>query len=217
MQNYKLLIRASSMSQFLTSGRAKDKVFGDTALNLIKKTAVADVFNLHKGFSSKETEKGDLMETKSIELYNLLYFTEYKKNAVRITENGFTGECDIDDPNNSLIIDIKNAWSADSFSWTADDLAQKAKKAGYDDQLRTYMMLYNRDNAQIAETLLSTPIDLIPSYEDVTYHEVDHIPANKRITIIDYKRDRDWEEMVQERYLQAEKIYNEFINQILNK
>ncbi len=217
MSNYQLLIRASSASDFLKSGRSKADEFGETAINLIKSIAISDLFGLKKQVSSKEMQKGIDLEHEAIELVNLLEFNSYKKNDVRITKDGFTGECDIDSPNERLIRDVKCAWSADTFSWTEEELLKKCKKLGYEEQLRIYMMLYNRDRACIDEVLLTTPSYLVPVYEDADFHEVDHIPESKRKTTVFFNRDLEWEQRLLERYAKAEKIYDEFINQITIK
>ena len=215
MDNYKLIVRASACSQLMTNDRT-GKQMGDTAKGLIKSIAVADVFGLRPQFSSKETEKGHWMEQDAIELLNRLEFQSYQKNMTRVTWEGFTGECDIHAPEQSLIRDIKCAWSASTFSWTTDELEAKAKKAGYDIQGRVYMMLYKCDYFKLDEVLLTTPSDLL-KFDDEDFHSVDHIAENKRITTIAFERDAEFEERLFERYQQAEKFYNEYINQLLNK
>jgi hypothetical protein len=217
MKDYKLIIRASSVSDFLKSGRSKSEEFGETAISLIKSIAIKDVFGLVKSVSAKEMDKGTMLEAESIEMLNGMLFASYFKNEVRVTQNGFSGECDIDSESESLIIDMKNSWSASSFAWTKDELVSKCKKAGYEEQLRTYMMLYNRDHAKLVDVLQTTPMELLPPYEDYDYHDVDHIQIQKRITIIDFERDKEWEERLLERYAKAELIYNEFINQLISK
>ncbi len=217
MSNFKLLIRAHQTKSFCTSGRTKDEEFGETAISLIHDIALFDLYRLKKHVSTKEMEKGILLEPDAIEMMNRVYFRSYTKNTVRKTEHGFTGECDIDSEPESLVRDMKNAWSADTFSWTREQLEKKAKKSGYDLQLRTYMMLYNRDGSRLDEVLLSTPFDLIPPYEDPDFHEVDHIAEAKRITTIEDTRDKLWEEWLLERHYKAEKIYQSFIEEIQNK
>jgi len=217
MSNYKLLIRAHQASNFCTSGRGKDEEFGETALGLIQDIAIYDLFGLKKHVSTKEMEKGIELENESIQLLNRVNFRNYTKNTVRITANGFTGECDIDSEAESLVRDMKNAWSSDTFSWTKKQLEKKSKKSGYDTQLKVYMMLYGRENSKLDEVLLSTPLHILPPYEDPTFHEVDHIEESKRITTIEYKRDRLWEEWLLERHAKAEIIYQQFIEEIGNK
>jgi hypothetical protein len=214
MSNYKLLIRASSGKAFCTKGKSKDAEFGDVAIGLIQSIAIDNYFGIKEQISSKEMDKGIIMESEAIEMVNRLEFKQYVKNIVRINDKGFTGECDIDDKEGNLIRDIKNAWSPKTFSWTSDMLADKVKKSGHDIQLRIYMMLFDRDYACVDEVLLSTPIDLIPMYDDPDYHDVDRIPEHKRHTKFELERDKLWEEWLLERYEKAEKIYNEFINQL---
>lgn len=215
--DYKLIIRASSMKQFLSTGRSKSEEFGATAISLIKDFAIYDYLGKRKQISSKEMDKGITLENDAIQVINQLEFKNYRKNNARITHNGFAGECDIDSKEENLIRDIKCAWSMSTFSWSKSDLLKKCKESGYEDQVRTYMMLYQRDYAKVDEVLLSTPFELIPSYEDEDYHDVEDIPLSKRHTFVEFTRDMAWEDMVHERYLKAEKIYNEFINELQNK
>lgn len=212
----KLIIRASSVSQLLTNGRDR-KSMGDTAKGLIKSIAIRDLYGLEAQVNTKEMDKGTWLEGDGIELINRVEFKQYEKNTIRITEGGFTGECDIDSEKEDLIRDLKLAWTSNSFSWTKDDLIGYCKKGGYESQLRTYMMLYCRSYAKLDHLLLSTPIDLVPPYEDSDFHDVDHIPEEKRLTTIEFKRDAIWEEKLLERYYEAEKYYNSFVQEIERK
>ena len=214
MSNYNLLVRASAVSKLLTNDRS-GKQMGETAKSLIQEQAIQDLYNLRPSFSSKETDKGNWCEQLAIDELTALDFHQYQKNEVRIHKNGFTGECDID--TGTKIIDIKNAWSASTFSWTEEQLIAKIKKSGYEDQLRTYMMLYDREESELVEVLLSTPEDLLGYSDDAEFHNVDHIPIEKRITRQSFTRCKEWEEKLLERYEQANQYYQSFINQILNK
>jgi hypothetical protein len=216
MKDYKLQVRASQVSKLITNDRT-GKSMGDTAKNLIRSIAIQDVFGLKTEISSKEIKKGITLENDAIELLNLVEFKQYKKNTARVVCNGFSGECDIDSISESLIRDIKCAWSHDTFSWTKDELFAKSKKSGYEEQLRTYMMLYDRDNAKLDEILLTTPIELIPDYMDFDLFDYDEIPMQKRITTIEYKRNKDWESALMERYKEASIYYDNYVQQILNK
>lgn len=216
MKDYQLLIRASSGSDFMTNDRS-GKAMGETAKSMIKKIAIEDVFGLRSSISSREMEKGTWLEEDAIAMLNRLEFKSYEKNTERKTSNGFTGECDIYSPNESLIRDIKNAWSADTFSWTKDELEAKVKKSGYDTQGRIYMMLWDCDFFKLDEVLLSTPVDLLGYNDSPEFHDYDAIPENKRITTIEFNRDKLFEERLQERYHEANNYYQSYINQLLNK
>lgn len=215
MEDFKLIARASACSQLLTSDRS-GKGLGETAKSYIQSVAIRDAFGLTPIFSSKETEKGTWMEQDAIDLLNRMEFKNYQKNTVRMNFEGFTGECDIHAPEESLIRDIKCAWSAKTFSWTKAELEAKAKKSGYDTQGRVYMMLYNCDHFKLDEVLLTTPPELV-GFEDAEFHEYDHIPENKRITTIAFERCTNWEGRLFERYELAAKYYKEYLTEILNK
>jgi len=72
---------------------------------------------------TKEINKGHAVEDTSIILYNYVFFTNHVKNTVRKTENGLTGECDIDDENSDTIIDAKSSWSLLTFPAFEEDIA----------------------------------------------------------------------------------------------
>lgn len=218
MNNYKLSVRSSKAKAFMTKGRNKSDVFGETALEYIYQNALAQVFNLYPEVSTKQMDKGNMVEADSIEMLNRNWFRNYKKNEVRMLTDRFTGECDIHSESESLIIDIKNAWDWTTFCWTKSQLDKVCHKSGYIEQLRMYMMLYRADYAQVVQTLLDTPMELLGAWDDPSQHEYDHIPELARITATDpIKRDLLWEEELNERYELAEPIFNQFVNEILSK
>ena len=75
------------------------------------------VYSYERTISSKYLEKGLMVENDSIELYNSVFFTSLEKNTERRDNEWITGECDIAAPRK--IIDIKSAWSLDTFPATA--------------------------------------------------------------------------------------------------
>jgi hypothetical protein len=133
--------------------------------------------------SSKYTEKGLIVEDESIRLFNELFFTNYQKNTERKTNAWLTGECDID--TGTEIIDVKSSWSKVTFP----ELPEDGHKNDYEWQVRGYMMLWNRERAKVAYCLVDTPDELI-GYENPELHQMDQLPLNMRITIVEYERDR---------------------------
>lgn len=205
------------MSDFLTKGRRKDEEFGETALTYLKELALKEVLGIEKKISSKYLDKGILMEDKVIELYNRVHFKSYKKNEKRITKYGISGCCDIDSEKENKILDAKSSWSKNTFPFFAENVEKEIKKGGYEDQIRGYMMIYDRDFGEIFFGLVDTPPELI-GYENIEDHEVEHLPESIRISrskIIE--RNKEWEDKFLERHEKAEKIFNNYCNEIAIK
>ena len=176
-----LNIRASSLSEIMTDPKGKDETLSVGAKTFIAKQAKQFVYGYDERFSSKYTEKGLLVENKSIELLNSVTFSNYTKNEERKTNEWLTGEADIV---SDKIIDIKSSWSLVTFPAVAADGENK----GYEWQVRAYMMLWELEQAEIAYCLVSTPDHLV-GFEDKDIHYVDHIAPELRVTLIKYQRD----------------------------
>lgn len=176
------------------------------------KTAVENmakelVYGYTRTFTSKYTDKGLAVENESIALYNSVHFTNYAKNTERKTNDWITGECDIF--TGSRIVDIKSAWSLDTFPVTA---AQGADTT-YEWQLRAYMWLWDVEEAEVAYCLVSTPDELI-GYEPLEYHFVDEIPEVLRVTRVQYTRDRALEDRIRVKVEAANRYLDQVVKQI---
>lgn len=199
--------RASSLGEIMTDPKGKDEVLSVGAKTAITKMAKELVYGYDEEISSKYMEKGILVEDQSIALYNEVFFTNHKKNTVRLTNKWITGECDISTP--SKIIDIKSSWSLATFPAIAANGADK----GYEWQCRAYMWLWNVDEAEVAYCLVNTPDELI-GYEQQELHYVDHITPELRITRVHYKRDKALEEKIATRVEDANLYLDAMVKQI---
>jgi hypothetical protein len=202
-----LKIRASSLADIMTDPKGKDETLSVGAKTAITKQAKEFVYGYDEKFSSKYTEKGLLVEDQSIELLNSVFFTNYKKNAERKTNDWLTGEADLVTPNS--IIDIKTSWSLATFPC----LAAEGENKTYEWQLRAYMMLWDLDQAQIAYCLVNTPDHLI-GYEDKALHQVEHIAPELRVTLLNYTRDKALEDKIKLKVDEARKYYDKIVKQI---
>jgi hypothetical protein len=152
---------------------------------------------------SKYTQKGIIVEDESIALYNERFFTSYRKNKERRTNEYITGECDIF--TGEKIIDIKSSWSLATFP----ALSAQAHKTEYEWQMRGYMWLWDCEQAEVAYCLVDTPGELI-GYENPHLHQFDvselreePLPIELRITTITYLRDRAIENRIARRVTAA--------------
>lgn len=121
------------------------------------------------------------------------------------------GTCDID--TGKKIIDIKSSWDKKTFP----KLPEKAYDSDYEWQVRGYMWLYNRESAEVAHCLVSTPEHLLNDYDNLTLHDCDNIPIEKRITICKYERDLEKEAQIIEKVKECRRYAEYYLNKINHK
>lgn len=203
-----ILFRASALAEIMTDSKTKDEPLSKGAKTYLEVMAKEVVYSYRKTISGKEMEKGILVEDESIALYNEVFFTKHKKNAVRKNNEWITGECDIDAGN--LIIDIKSSWSIPTFPATTATALACCKERGYDWQMRAYMMLWNADAAEVAFCLVNTPDELI-GHEDAELHYVDQINPALRVTVARFERDMLLEDKIKFKVDAARKYLKELV------
>jgi len=200
-----------------------DILLSETCRTWIKGLAKHAFYDYEVQISSKYFDKGHGVEDDSIELLNSVLFTDYKKNTDRKQAqhaDGFdwlTGECDIYSEPDRLIRDIKSSWDIETFPAFTEDAEKKIKTAGYDWQMRGYMILWDAKKAIIDVCLVDTPPELLSNFDNWDLHEVDHIAPEKRITSVTVERSESIEAEIMERYNAANKFYKECINQLKSK
>lgn len=168
------------------------------------------VYGYEKAVTSKYLEKGQLVEGDSIELYNSVFFASLAKNTERRENEWITGECDLVTP--AKIIDIKSAWSLDTFPVTA----LQAHDADYEWQGRAYMWLWERPQFEVAWCLVDTPPELI-GYEDEALHYVSHLNPALRVTTARYQRDPTLEERIKTKVQAANAYIEQAIRDIVEQ
>ena len=193
----------SSIGKLMTNGRGKNEV-GATAKSYIKQVAKENFYGYRSEINNKYIQKGLMQEQDSIDLLNTVRFEGYIKNDVRMVNEVMTGECDI--VTNDSIIDIKTSWSLDTFPVLAED----GYDALYEWQLRAYMMLYDRPNAELIYCMVTTSNELLNEWENLDIHRVDHIAPEKRITVLSFERNEDKEIEMLDRLKWASEYYDEY-------
>lgn len=184
--------RASGLFNLMTDPRNKGEVLSEGAKTYLDRCAKELFYDYTTEAGSKETAKGLEVEDQAIELFNSVFFTDYKKNTERRETDYLTGECDIF--TGSEIIDIKSSWSIATFPATV----RAGDKKEYEWQARAYMHLWDVPRATIAYCLVDTPDHLV-GYEDENLHIVSHISPELRITRVRYERDEALEKKLIER------------------
>ena len=188
MQN--LRIRCSALGKIMGEPRKKTDILTQTK-TYIESLVKQEIYDYKVEITSKYFDKGNMCEQDSIDLYNSVFFTNHKKNTVRLFNEFIEGECDIIAPNE--IIDIKTPWSKETFPALPDDGINK----DYEWQLRGYMWLYNKDNAALAYCLVDTPDSLIEWENNLSIHHVSEIAPELRITLLKFERDTKIEKQIE--------------------
>ena len=217
------LINCSQIGKIMSEPRSKkDKEAGllsKTAQSYCKDWVKEQIYSRRKEFTSKYTDKGNIMEDHSIDIISdHLGLGMLLKNEQR-SENGImTGTPDI--ITKELIIDVKNSWDCFTFPLFAEEIPNK----DYYYQLQGYMNLTGKWKAKLIYVLSNTPDHLIDReayyycknngydevdndiltefYDKMTY---DNIDSEYRIKIFDIERDQ---EVINEINAQVEKCRN---------
>ena len=203
-------IHPSSLGKIMSQAKSKKDLLSVGAKTHCYDLAKEYVYCYRAEISSKYLDKGNRCEDDSIELYNSVYGSNYKKNTVREGNDYLTGECDIKIGN--LIIDIKTSWSLAQFPATKE----RAHDKDYEWQGRAYMILYGCDHFTLAFCLVSTPEDLIKyeSEDNKLLHYVDMIDPRLRVTTVDYKRDEEKDELIETKCKAAQEQVEQYIKDI---
>ena len=204
------LFRASSVHKLIATPRSKSEVLTETAKTTIREIAKQDLFGFKAFTGNKYTEKGLLLEDKAIELSGVMRNRFYTKHKGRLSNDFITGECDVLDSANSLIIDTKCTWDIGTHPFFKDEAAEKVKKAGYDVQMQCYMWLYEMDKAEIDFWLFPCPRELLTRFDD-DYQLIDLVEQTDikdRITTVTIARDDKVIERIKEVIHHAQAYYD---------
>jgi len=202
-----LRIRCSALSKIMTEPKSKDEVLSVGAKTYIDDLASEFVYGYKKIVTSKEMDKGIIVENASIALLNEVLFTSYSKNTERKENDWLTGECDVF--TGKRIHDIKSSWSLATFPATV----RAGRDKDYEWQLRGYMMLWDVDESEIDYCMVNTPDELI-RFEQVELHYVDHIDPALRVTRVPYARDKALEEKIKQKVEAARAYFDDVVQTI---
>lgn len=203
------------MIQFRASGIGKLMAYpekdtlSDGALTHVYEMASQILLNWKPALDTFEIEKGRVVEDQTVALYNQVSGNFYVKNTVRKITDLFTGECDINEEEEDLILDIKSSYSKKTFPL----LIKEGDKKLYEWQLDNYMHLWDRNNAGLVFGLVDTPSYLIKKQDPEDWHIVGHIAPELRITTIFKKRDAKREQQM----INKTRVAQDVLCEILDK
>ena len=185
------LFRCSSLHKLIGDGRSKAAVISDTAKSAIRDIVKEDLYGFRSFTGNQYTQKGNLLEDLAIEMSGKMRLRNYQKHVGRVENELITGECDVLDLKNKLIIDTKCTWDIGTHPFFADEAMEKVKKAGYDVQMQAYMWLYGCDVANIDFWLFPCPPELLNGWDDIDQlvHLVEKIDIRERKTTVVIERD----------------------------
>lgn len=175
------------------------------AITELDKLISQKLINWQDDFDFFTLEKGRQCENDSIELYNEIHDTFYVKNTERVTQGLLTGECDLLDSKESLVIDIKTAYSKKTYP-----LFMKLSSL-YEWQLRAYMHLYDVNQAELAYCLVNTPTELINRRDPEHWHNVDDVPLKLRVSTLRIKRSEEKEHQLLNRLELCNKYIRDYL------
>lgn len=207
-------VRASSAKDLLRRDKSKKEgSWGDSALSVIKTQALVDAYGFARPISSKFLTKGLNLEQAGLDFIAQHFFYEFEpvKNTIRLTDDHFTGECDL--LLDTCIRDVKCVWDFASFPITPNEVLAKAISAGYDIQGQVYMHLYDRPEHYIDFVLLPTPLEQCRNEDEIYMLNtlVNAIPMEKRIRTVKLVRDPTIIETLQRRVDSAQSIYQDYL------
>lgn len=218
-------IRCSAIGQIMTNPRSKaDKLSGvlsKTAQTYCETWLKEQIYSRRKEFSTKFTEKGNIVEDNSIDFVaEQLGYGMLLKNEKHYKGEFITGTPDVVLPD--LVIDVKNSWDCFTFP-----LFETRFDMGYYWQAQGYMALTGRKNYKLIYTLMDTPLHLIEKeaywyaknngYEDLDdklYQKFldkmtfGNVPDKYRIKVFDIARNDGDIEQIKERVKQCRQFIN---------
>jgi len=204
LQNFKC--RASASGKLATNTRSKTEILSETTKTYLKEWATEQVFGIRKNISSKQIEKGIVLEDEAIDLtVQVLDIPFILKNEANFEDDFFTGTPDIILDNE--IIDIKVSWDAFTFPYFETEVPTK----DYFYQLQVYMHLTGKRSARLVYVLLNTPENLMYEIAD-DYSSIDPKLRVKTFTI---EYDETVIDMLKERVIESRNFVNELL--ILNQ
>lgn len=140
---------------------------------------------------SKYIEKGINVENDLIDfMADVLGFGLAEKNRIRLEDEFFTGECDVDLP--SCVIDVKASWNRK----TLQQQVLEGLDKDYEAQLKGYCYLYKKDKSILFFGLMNTPETNYS--EEIVYEDM---PVNERWIAYSIDADTEFIGQVKERVL----------------
>ena len=202
------------MNELIERSKCKAEFsLSEGAISWVENEVEQAIYKFDEEINQEQMEKGEIVEPKSIELYNHVFDKGFEKNTVFKKNDWIRGTADIVGKN--IIVDIKSSWSLLTFP----KLPKYAKNYIYEMQVRGYMMRWEKGFGEIAHCMVDTPDHLIAHKFNLNLeiHKVRDIPKELLVTVVKLERDLDIEEKIKEKVLECRRYANFYANNILSK
>ncbi len=219
-------IRCSAIGKIMTSPRTKGELLSQTAKTYIEEQVLRAKYGVIKTFSSRYTDKGNLVEDEAIEMAsNALEMGFLYKNHEHFENEWLTGTPDVN--TNDILLDVKSSWDATTFPFFATEIPTK----DYYYQLQGYLELTGKTDALLVYCLVNTPIQMVEDEirrahwaaqlleenydlraEVLKRHNFDHIPLNRRVKVFKVEKDEQVVNEIKERVELCREYYETLYN-----
>ena len=219
-------IRCSAIGKIMTSPRTKGELLSQTAKTYIEEQVLRAKYGVIKTFSSRYTDKGNLVEDEAIEMAsNGLEIGFLYKNHEHFENEWLTGTPDVN--TNDILLDVKSSWDATTFPFFATEIPTK----DYYYQLQGYLELTGKTDALLVYCLVNTPIQMVEDEirrahwaaqlleenydlraEVLKRHNFDHIPLNRRVKVFKVEKDEQVVNEIKERVELCREYYETLYN-----
>jgi hypothetical protein len=210
----------------MTSPRTKGELLSQTAKTYIEEQVLSAKYGVIKTFSSRYTDKGNLVEDEAIEMAsNALELGFLYKNHEHFENEFLTGTPDVN--TGDILLDVKSSWDATTFPFFATEIPTK----DYYYQLQGYMELTGKTESLLVYCLVNTPADMIEDEvrrahwnarlmdesqelrdEVLKRHSFDHIPDNRRVKVFKVEKDEQVIAEIKERVELCREYYETLYN-----
>ena len=221
-----LKIRCSAIGKIMTNARSKSEVLSKTCKTYLQELAIEEMYGIKKEFSSRYTDKGNIVENESIELAQQVLDSGFMhKNEEQLSNDYLTGTPDVN--TNDILLDIKSSYDGTTFPFFAEEIPTK----DYYYQLQGYMALTGKRESLLVYCLTNTPSEIVEDevrrehwknhlideseelrQEVESKHNFDHIPTEKRIKTFEVNYDEEVIQAIYKRIEECREYYNTLIS-----
>lgn len=196
-----LKIRCSQIGKIMINPKSKKETLSQTTISYLQDLKIQEVFGVKRDIESKYMTKGTLQEDEGIQVYLDYKGIEFGiKNTKHYYNDFLTGTPDL--LVNDKVVDIKCPWDAFNMPFFDNEIKNK----DYYYQLQGYMALTGNTKAELAYTLVNTPIDL--QYSLLDSFNYDDVDINNRIKTFEIEYDQSVINDIYDKVEQCRVYYN---------
>lgn len=147
----KYKFHCSSLPKLMVEGRSKNGDLSETTKAYLREIWIKEMYGRDRSYQTvnKYTQKGTMVETDSLELYEKATGKTYFKNNEQLENRYVVGTPDVKKP----LIDIKSSWDI----WTFAAVTEASARKDYYWQVAGYSWLTGRKVGKLVFALTNTP------------------------------------------------------------